>query len=65
MIMCYLHVRSSCSVTDLTHEWWKLITSRIPIMNLLTSSAEEIQIQDLIAGIHDFLIKGFLVRVYG
>ena len=44
---------NSCGVTNLTCDWWKPNLH----MNLLTSPAEEIQEQDLIAGTQDFPIK--------
>ena len=27
MLTCYFHAHSSCSVTNLTHEWWNLTAS--------------------------------------
>ena len=46
-------VSNSCGVTNLTSDWWK---PSLPT-SLLTSPAEKIQEQDLIAGTQDFPIK--------
>ena len=53
---CVFFVSNLCSVTNLTHDWWKSNLHR----NLLTSPAEEIQKQDSIAGTQDFSIKASL-----
>ena len=62
MITCYLRVALKCHEFDSRMVETDYLTNLHT--NLFTSSAEEIQAQDLIAGTRDFLKKSFLVAIW-